>query len=89
MTSKLKTDSMGRITYRMAKKEYLKPYNYLVKLKFRNGTQHITVTSRRELSIDSIFKQAQNMASDPKYSFGPLEEIVIEEAYLNMGAVLK
>ena len=88
-TSKLKLDSYGRVTYKLAKKNYLKSYNYVVKLKFQKGDQYITITSRKPRSLNELFTMAEKEARDPVYSLGDLREVVLEEAYLNMEAVLK
>lgn len=83
----------GRFIYRMAKKNYLEPYNYIIKYKTKTGEEYITITSRKNLTYDDVMKKFKILmpglaGKDNKYAdFGDILSVEIEDVFWNPNAM--
>jgi hypothetical protein len=83
----------GRFIYRMAKKNYLEPYNYIIKYKTKTGEEYITITSRKNLKYDELLNRFKGImpkltGKDAKYvDFGDILTVEIEDVFWNPNAM--
>jgi hypothetical protein len=83
----------GRFIYRMAKKNYLEPFNYVIKYKTKTGEEYITITSRKNLTYDELLNRFKGImpkltGKEAKYvDFGDILIIEIEDVFWNPNAM--